>query len=134
MIRLDFKLEQNWLEAQAKVNALVGIWLRKCLSLKRRAEACAVYIFPLNLYGITVLLLLKARSLALQQCLTRLLWTGRRSIICRQVSIQRTRNGGLGIPDLERIRLAKRLAYLDRSLSGDAVWKRKASRTFSRFK
>ena len=48
----------------------------------------------------------------------------------KQVYIQRTRNGGLGIPDLESHWLAERLAYLGRSLTGDAVWRWKASRIF----
>ena len=52
----------------------------------------------------------------------------------RQVCIQRTRNGGLGMPDLESHWLVERLAYLGRSLTGDAVWRRKASRTFPRLK
>ena len=46
----DLQLEQNWSEVQAKVNAQVGIWLSRRLSLKGRAEACAVYVFPLILY------------------------------------------------------------------------------------
>ena len=37
------------------------------------------------------------------------------------------------MPDLESHWLAERLAYLGRSLTGDAVWRRKASRTFLRF-
>ena len=36
--------------------------------------------------------------------------------------------------DLERHWLAGRFAYLGRSLTGDAVWRQKASRTFSRLK
>ena len=36
--------------------------------------------------------------------------------------------------DLESNWLAERLAYLGRSLTGDAVWRRKASRTFPRLK
>ena len=51
-------------------------------------------------------------------------------MVRRQVSSQRIRNGGLGMPDLESHWLAERLAYLGRSLTGDAVWRRKASRTF----
>ena len=51
-------------------------------------------------------------------------------MVRRQVSIQRTRNGGLGMPDLESHWLAERLAYLGRALTGDAVWRLKASRTF----
>ena len=41
---------------------------------------------------------------------------------------------GLGMPDLESHWLAERLAYLGRSLTGDAVWRRKASLAFTRLK
>ena len=128
----DLQLERNW--SEAKVNALVGIWLSRRLSLKGRAEACATYVFPLILYRLAVLPLPKARRLALQQSLSRLLWGGARPMVRRQVCIQRTRNGGLGMPDLESHWLAERLAYLGRSLTGDSVWRRKASRTFPRLK
>ena len=128
----DLQLERNWSEVQAKVNAQVGIWLSRRLSLKGRAEACAVYVFPLILYRLAVLPLPKARRLALQQSLSRLLWGGARPMVRRQVCIQRTRNGGLGMPDLESHWLAERLAYLGRVLTGTAVWRLKASRTFPR--
>ena len=128
----DLQLERNWSEVQAQVNAPVGIWLSRRLSLKGRAEACAVYVFPLILYRLAVLPLPKARRLALQQSISRLLWGGTRLMVRRQVCIQRTRNGGLGMPDLESHWLAERLAYLGRSLTGYAVWRRKASRTFPR--
>ena len=95
-----------------------------------RSVACATYVFPLILYRLAVLPLPKARQLALQLSLSRLLWGGARPMVRRQVCIQRTRNGGLGMPDLESHWLAERLAYLDRSLTGDSVWRRKASRTF----
>ena len=42
----DLRLERNWSEVQAKVNAQVGIWLSRRLSLKGRAEAFAMYVFP----------------------------------------------------------------------------------------
>ena len=106
-------------EVQAKVNAQVATWLSRRLSLKGRAEACAVYVFPLILYRLAVLPLPKARRLALQQSLSRLLWRGARPMVRRQVCIQRTRNGGLGMPDLESHWLAERLAYLGRVLDGD---------------
>ena len=51
-------------------------------------------------------------------------------MIQRPVCIQRTCNGDLDMPDLESHWLAERLAYLGRSLTGDAVWRRK---TFPRF-
>ena len=130
----DLQLERNWSEVQTKVNAQVGIWLSRRLSLKGRAEACATYVFPLILYRLAVLPLPKARRLALQQSLSRLLWGGARPMVRRQVCIHRTRNGGLGMPDLESHWLAERLAYLGWSLTGDSVWRRKASRTFPRLK
>ena len=55
-------------------------------------------------------------------------------MVHRQVCIQSIRNGGLGMPDLESHWLAERLAYLGRSLTGDAVWRLKASRPFLRLK
>ena len=78
-----------------------------------------MYVFPLTLYRLAVLPLLKARRLALQRFLSRLLWRGARPTVRRQVCIQRTRNGGLGMPDLESHWLAERLAHLGRSLTGD---------------
>ena len=128
----DLQLERNWSEVQAKVNAQVGIWLSRRLSLKGRAEACAVYVFPLILYQLAVLPLPKAHRLALQQSISILLWGGAKPMVRRQVCIQRTRNGGLGMPDLESHWLAERLAYLGRVLTGTAVWRLKASRTFPR--
>ena len=130
----DLQLERNWSEVHAKVNAQVGIWLSRRLSLKGRAEACAVYVFPLILYRLAVLPLPKAHRLALQRSLSRLVWGGARPMVRRQVCIQRTRNGGLGMPDLESHWLAERLAYLGRVLTGDSVWRRKASWTFPRLK
>ena len=128
------QLERNWSEVQAKVNAQVGIWLSRRLSLKGRAEACAVYVFPLILYRLAVLPLPKVNRLVLQRSLSRLLWGGARPMVRWQVCIQRTRNGGLGMPDLESHWLHERLAYLGRALTGDAVWRLKASRTFPRLK
>ena len=129
---LDLQLERNWSEVQTKVNAQVGIWLSRRLSLKGRAEACATYVFPLILYRLAVFPLPKARRLALQQSLSRLLWGGARPMVRGQVYIQHPRNGGLGMPDLESHWLAERLAYMGRSLTGDSVWRQKASRTFPR--
>ena len=56
----DLQPERNWSEVHDKVNAQVGIWLSK-----GRAEACAVYVFPLILYRLAVLPLPKPRRLAL---------------------------------------------------------------------
>ena len=95
-------------------------------------EAYAAYVFPLILYRLAVLPPPKAHRLALQRSISRLLWGGARPMVRRQVCIQHTRNGGLGMPDLESHWLAERLAYLGRVLTGDSVWRRKASRTFPR--
>ena len=127
----DLQLERNWLEIQAKVNAQVGIWLSRRLSLKGRAEACAVNVFPLILYRLAVIPLPKVHRLALQRSLSRLLWGGARPMVPRQVCIQCTRNGGLGMPDLESQWLAERLAYLGRALTGEAVWRLKGESDFS---
>ena len=43
------QLERNWSEVQAKVNAKVGIWLSRMLSLNGRAEAYATYVSPWSL-------------------------------------------------------------------------------------
>ena len=57
----ELQLEWNWSEVQAKVK----IWLSRRLSLKGKAEACAVYVFPLIHYRLAVLPLPKAHRLAL---------------------------------------------------------------------
>ena len=49
-----FQPERNWLGIRAKVEAQVGTWLRRPLSIKGRAEVCAVYIFPLIFYRVSV--------------------------------------------------------------------------------
>ena len=81
-----------------------------------------MYVFPLILYRLAVLPLPKAGRLALQRSHSRLVRGGARPMVRRQVCVQRTCNGGLGMPDLESHWLAERLAYLGRSLMGDAVW------------
>ena len=53
-------------------------------------------------------------------------------MVRRQFCIQRTHNWGLCMPDFESHWLAERFAYLGRSLSGNAFWRRKANRTFPR--
>ena len=122
----DLQLARNWSEVLVKVDTQVGIWLRRRLSLKSKAETCAVYVFSLILNRLSVLPLPKARRLALQQSLTRLLWRGRGPMVLRQVCIQRTRNGGVGMPDLKSHWLAERLAYLELFLTSSQTQKPKA--------
>ena len=96
-----FRLELNWLEVQARIEARVSTWLRRRLSLKDRAEACIVFIFLLILYRLSVLPLLKIHRLELIQFLSKFLWRDRKPMIRKQVCYQRSRNGNLGMPDLE---------------------------------
>ena len=103
-------------------------------SLIKRPTSLVFYVFPLILYRLTVLPLPKAHRLALQRSLSRLFWGGRRPMVRIQVCIQRTSNASLGMPDLESHWLAERLTNLGRSLTRDAVWRRKTSRTFPRLK
>ena len=66
------QLERNWSEVQAKVEAQVDAWLRRWLNLKGRVVVCAMYIFPLILYRLSVLPLPKDHRVALQQSLSKL--------------------------------------------------------------
>ena len=128
------QLERKWLEVRAKVEAQVVAWLRRWLSLKSRVEVCAVHIFPLILYRLSVLPLHKDHRAALIQSVFKLLWKCGSPLIRRQVCYQRPRDGGLGIPDLESHRLAERLVYLGRSLTTDALWSLKVRVAFPRLR
>ena len=87
------QLERNWSEVRAKVEAYVGTWLRRRLSLKGRAEVCALYIFPLILYHLFVLHLPRCHRVTLKQFLSKLLWKDRSPMARRQVYHQHPRNG-----------------------------------------
>ena len=91
--RPSLQLEQNWLEVLAKVEAQVGTWLRRHLSLKGQAEVCAVYIFLLIFLQLSVLPLPKSHQLVLTQSLSKLLWSGWKLMVHRQVCYQRPQNG-----------------------------------------
>ena len=67
----DLELKRDWSEEQAKVDAQVGTWISRRLSLKGRAEACAVYAFFLILYRLAVFPLPKALRLVLQRSLSK---------------------------------------------------------------
>ena len=126
----DLQLERNWLEVQAKVEAQVGAWFRRLLSLKGRAELCAVYIFPLILYWLSVLPLPRNHRVALEQSLSKLLWKARSPLVSRQVCCQCPREGGLGMPDPE----SHRLVYLGRSLTKKTEWGPKVRDVFPRLR
>ena len=89
-----------------------------------------MHIFPLILYRLSVLRLPKDHRVALIQSLFKLLWKGGSPLVRRQVCHQRPREVGLGMLDLEIHWLAERLAYLDRSLTTEAVWSLKVGVAF----
>ena len=107
----------------------VGTWLQRCLSLRGRAEACDVYVFPLILYRLSVLPLPKGPQVALQRSFSKMLWRGRKPWVRRQICCQRPCNRGLGMPNLVSHWLAERLVFLGRSLTWDTVWERKVNLT-----
>ena len=121
----DLQLERNWLEVQAKVDAQVGTWLSRRLSLKGRAGAYAVYVFPLILYRLAVFPLPKAHRLALQRSSSNYSREaeGRWSV---DRSLSNVRATGVWVG------LIWRATGLLKDLTGDAVWRRKTSRTFPR--
>ena len=128
----SLQLKRNWLEVGAKVEAQVGTRFRRRLSLRGKAEVCAVYIFSLILYRLSVLPLPRGHRLVLIQSHSKLLWSDRKPVVCRLFCCQRPRNGGLGMPDLESHWLVERLAYLGRSLSRGTVWGQKVKDVFPR--
>ena len=79
---------------------------------------------------LSVLPLPKVHRQALIQSFSKLLWSDRKPMVRGQVRCQRSRNGGLGMPDLESHWVAERLAYLGRSLSRDTVWGQKVRDVF----
>ena len=97
-------------------------------------EVCAVYIFPLIVYQLSVLPLPRDHRVALEQSLSKGVWKGRSPLVSRQVCRQRPREGGLGMPDLKNHRLAERLAYLGRSLTTKTVWAPKVRDAFPRLR
>ena len=91
---------------------------------------CAVYIFPLVLYRLSVLPLPKSPRSALKRSHSKMLWGGRRLMVRWRICCQRLRNGSLGMPNLENHWFSERMAYLDRSLSKDTVGGRKVKDFF----
>ena len=128
------QLERNWLGVRAKEEAQVVVWLQRRLSLKGRAEVCAVYITLLILYRLSVRPLPRDHRVALQRSLSKEVWKGRSPLVHGQVCCQRPHDRGLGMPDLESHWLAERLAYLRRSLTTDRVWSLKVRGAFPRLR
>ena len=127
----DLQLELNWSEVQTKVEASVQTWLRRRLSLKGRAEACATYVFPMILYRLSILPLPAGRFIALERLLFTLLWKGwTKAKVNRKVCFQRIQDGGLGMPDLRSHKRAERLSFLARTIEYEPAW---AHKVFSCF-
>ena len=130
----DLQLERNCSEIRAKVEAQVGAWFRRRLYLKGKTEVCAVYVFPLILYRLSVLPLPRDHRVALEQSLSKLLWKGQSPLISRKVCCQRPREAGQGMTDLESHWLTVRLAYLGPSLMKETVWGHKVRGVFPRLR
>ena len=97
------------------------------LSLKGRAEVCAVI-----LYRLSVLPLPKVHRLALIQTLSKLLWSDRKPMVRRQIRCWRPWDGVYGCLIWRATGSLKKLAYLGRSLSRDMVWGQKVRDFFPR--
>ena len=111
----------------------MGTWLPMRLSLKGKAEVCAVYNFP---WSITYWLYFLCLGHVGWRCNdpspdysgeVEGQWSVHRSVFNVHTMCQ-------GTLDLESHWLAEKLAYLGRSLSGYAVWRLKACRNFPRLK
>ena len=118
----DLQLEKNWMEVRTKVGAAVDLWLRRKLSLKGRAEACACYVFPLILYRLAVLPLPADTEKALEGLLFKLLWKRGKPLVRREACIQRIEGGGLGMPHLASHKYAERLSFISRALIEETAW------------
>ena len=119
----DLQLELNWSEVQVKVEGSVQTWLRRRLSLKGRAEACATYVFPMILYRLSVLPLPTGWFNALERLLFTLLWKkSTKAKVRRKVCFQRIREGGLGMPDLRSHLRAERLKFLIQTMEFEPAW------------
>ena len=129
----DLQLELNWSEVQAKVEGSVQTWLRRRLSLKGRAEACATYVFPMILYRLSVIPLPRDRLKALERLLFTLLWKkATKAKVLRKVCYQRIREGGLGMPDILSHLRAERLSFLIKTMEEEPAWAHKVLSFFPR--
>ena len=91
---------------------------------------CQVYIFPLILYRLSVLSMLKSYWLVLIQSLSKLLCSGQKPVVLKQVCYQYPCNGGSGMLHLESNWLSERLPHLGQFLLRDMVWGRKVRHVF----
>ena len=128
----DLQVERNWSAVSTKVAAAVWIWSRRKLSVKGRAQACSMYVFPIILYYLSILPLPGRILSGLTRSLFRVLWRWGHPHVRRETCIQRLVHGGLGMPCLKAHRDAERLSFLSRTLTEDAdtPWGRKVRANF----
>lgn len=88
---------KNWLE----VLAMVTLWLQGNLSLKRSADVCITYIYPLIFYCFSVLPLLFASLVYLVRALFWLLWGDKAFIVHHVVCYLHPYKCSLGKLDIE---------------------------------
>ena len=121
----NFLLGRNWSEVQAKVDAQVGTWLPRWLSINGRAEVCALYVFSLIINDWLYFICLRYVSWRFNDPSPDYSGEAESRWSVDRFSFNLHAIGGLSMPDLVSHWLAERIAYLGRSLSGDAVWRRK---------
>ena len=130
----DLQLEKNWSEVLEKVVAAVGLWLRRHLSLKGRAEVCVSHIYPIIVYRLSVLPLPCTDQLRLEQALFALLWGSKQPVVRREICQLHPSEGGLGMPNITIRQHTLRLNFLDRMCSQDEengkFWKENAKKAF----
>ena len=134
----DLQLEKNWSEVIEKVVATTGLWSRRRLSLKGKAEVCGSHIYPLILYRLSVLPLPVTYLVNLERALFQFIWGRRAPMVRREICFLHPSEGGLGVPNVETRRHTLRLTFLGRMCAqhdetGD-FWKEDAKRAFPALK
>lgn len=113
---------QKELVGGTKVEAAVGSWVQSKLSLKGRTEVCATYVFPLILCRLVIRPLPANYVKSLHYQLSSLLWDKGRHCVHRQVCVQHSCEGGLGLPNLRCYQDAERMAFLSQTLTEKSAW------------
>jgi len=130
----DLQLEKNWSEILEKVVATAGLWSRRRLSLKGRAEVCISYIYPLILYRLSVLPIPSTLLIQLERALFQFIWGKRAPMVRRDICCLHPSEGGLGVPSVETRRHTLRLRFLGRAISehdeSGEFWKEDAKKAF----
>ena len=126
MVRCQFPTRGKLVGGTGKVEAQVGTWFPRLLSLKSRVELYTVYIFSVVYASSARELLVGARTIPLLASMKG--WQS------RQVYCQHPCNRYLRMLYLARHWFVDKLAFLSGSLTGDTVWGRKVRATLPNLK